>query len=434
MNVLPEIKNWSKVSLLSNCADWSGFGTFAYKEFTLVYIVLALIAVAGLAFHYKKQSQWRDEKAALNAESKALVSKLEDDNFALQKQLSDIKQNLDTSQTKYIKVISETLDTSANDAELTSADMESVIAGVTQVYDHLQIIKELAFSSAEKASEGIDKSRQVDELLFAVSQSKQDLEQMLTQFSEINEKTEAIRHIGEEAEMLALNAAIEAARAGEAGRGFAVVADNMKELAKKSQDTSVTILDITQQSNKKTEAVTRSFAERSEALTESVSELVINFKSINNYTQDIEKHAIGLSSEAQSNLQTSQSVAANVKTSVETLVKKLSQLSSTLMGKEIVDMTPAEAHKNWQMFDEVIDVRREKEWNDELGHIPNITFKTLQTDFKEYVSQLTPEKTYLFVCRSGGRSTKAAQMAMTRGIANVYNLEGGMLEWRKQGL
>jgi len=95
-------------------------------------------------------------------------------------------------------------------------------------------------------------------------------------------------------------------------------------------------------------------------------------------------------------------------------------------------VSPKEAYEKWNQFDEVIDVRRPQELEDDLGHIQGIRYSTLQTSFKQDVKTLDPNKTYLFVCRSGGRSTKAAQMAIANGISNVYNLNGGMLEWRKQ--
>ena len=81
------------------------------------------------------------------------------------------------------------------------------------------------------------------------------------------------------------------------------------------------------------------------------------------------------------------------------------------------------------MFDEIIDVRRPEEFNDSLGHIANSRLSTLQTDFKADVNKLDSTKSYLFVCRSGGRSTKAAQMAINHGVTKVYNLDGGMLAW-----
>ncbi len=83
---------------------------------------------------------------------------------------------------------------------------------------------------------------------------------------------------------------------------------------------------------------------------------------------------------------------------------------------------------------ELIDVRRPDEYVGELGHVPGAKLVTLETDFMKWVATAPKDKTYVFICRSGMRSGRATLFARSNGIANTYNMEGGMLEWNARGL
>lgn len=95
----------------------------------------------------------------------------------------------------------------------------------------------------------------------------------------------------------------------------------------------------------------------------------------------------------------------------------------------VVDIDPQELlKKKDQVY--LVDVRQPEEFNGELGHIPGAHLMTLDT-LGDNLEKLPKDKTIVFVCRSGGRSARAAAMALSEGLTDVYNLKGGMILWNE---
>ncbi len=49
------------------------------------------------------------------------------------------------------------------------------------------------------------------------------------------------------------------------------------------------------------------------------------------------------------------------------------------------------------------------------------------------LNELDAQKATVFYCQMGGRSAQAAAFAAAQGLANVYNLQGGITAWYQAG-
>lgn len=77
----------------------------------------------------------------------------------------------------------------------------------------------------------------------------------------------------------------------------------------------------------------------------------------------------------------------------------------------------------------IIDVRSPGEISE--GYIPGATlfFDYNDANFESNIEKLDKSKGYVVYCRSGGRSSKAAEVLSEKGIKKVYNLDGGISNW-----
>ena len=81
----------------------------------------------------------------------------------------------------------------------------------------------------------------------------------------------------------------------------------------------------------------------------------------------------------------------------------------------------------------ILDVRTPEEFAE--GYIEGAQFMDFyREDFKIEIESMDKEFTYAVYCRSGKRSGKAIEIMQEAGFHNLFNLDGGIIDWAHAGM
>nr|MBP7548464.1 methyl-accepting chemotaxis protein [Corallincola sp.] len=132
-----------------------------------------------------------------------------------------------------------------NAIDQTTTALSEMFMTVKHVAEHAADASAAATAADSEARSGsavVDRTiAAINDLAGEVASTAQAIAQLEGYTSNVGTILATIRGIAEQTNLLALNAAIEAARAGEQGRGFAVVADEVRNLASRTQQSTVEI-------------------------------------------------------------------------------------------------------------------------------------------------------------------------------------------------
>jgi methyl-accepting chemotaxis protein len=173
--------------------------------------------------------------------------------------------------------------------------------------ENANIAKQLVIETADAASDGQNKMKEMTEAMDNISRSSEDIAKIIKVIDEIAFQTN----------LLALNAAVEAARAGKYGKGFAVVAQEVRNLAERSAQAAKETSELIDSSSKKV----RQGVNFTQATAESLGQIVINVIKVKDLVSEIavasDEQSKGINEVNKAMVQINQGTQSNSQQSIE---------------------------------------------------------------------------------------------------------------------
>lgn len=119
---------------------------------------------------------------------------------------------------------------------------------------------------------------------------------------------------------------------------------------------------------------------------------------------------------------------------VITILASVLLLAGCSTRSSAIDLSVSEFSRKITETDIItLDVRTPGEFNE--GHIEGALLIDFQSgNFENEIASLDKSKTYAVYCRSGNRSGQAVKIMGDAGFTNLYNLDGGVIDWASAGL
>jgi len=311
--------------------------------------------------------------------------------------------------------------------ELISSELKNAQTIVERAFSSLPNIYTSSQNTKDATKKSKEKINALSQSVDSWGSSMDTLGNIQGLIEAIHQKAIQIRDVSSEANLLALNASIEAARAGEHGKGFAVVATSMRELSNKSADATIEINSAVERTRSEVEKIVNGISESVSLLSEVSIDVSESFADIEVEVDNIDKISQSSLAEAELSKDKFKLINNEVNTQLEGITRLLADVLGEVTGSKIENISVSSDFTGMK----IIDVRRPDEFTGELGHIPEAELMCLQDNFEQQISKLDKKSPHLFVCRSGGRSARAARIALGHGFSQIYNMEGGMLEYCK---